>query len=227
MSSQEEQISVELSRLNIEEGEIMLRRCPYCKGLSNFDLGTIDGGGELEGIVSLDRCQNCGTLTYFRVPSPKQRREILDSYPKIETDPDEELPEDVKRAFQEAMKSLNEGIWNGCVIMCRRALEEATEDLGAEGRDLFTQIDDLETKRKITPELKEWAHEARLGGKLGAHGTKQKKWADKEDAEEVLEFCRWFFRYVYVLPKQLAERRATVAPQLLDEKTATVEPQSP
>ncbi len=188
----------------------MLRRCFYCKGLSNFDLSEVTSGGKLVGMVSLDRCQNCGTPAYFVTPNHKQRAEILDRYPKLEVDPDEELPEEVKVAFREAMKALNEEIWNGCVTMCRRALEEAMGNLGAEGRDLFTQIDDLETKRKITPELKEWAHEGRLGGKLGAHGMKQKKWADKEDAEEVLEFCRWFFRYVYVLPKQLAERKAKV-----------------
>ena len=186
----------------------MLRRCFYCKGLSNFNVSAVTGGGKLVGFVSLDTCQNCGTPAYFVVPHTTQREKILDRYPKLEVDPDEELPEQVKVAFREAMKALNEEIWNGCVTMCRRALEEATEDLGAEGRDLFTQIDDLETKRKITPELKEWAHEGRLGGKLGAHGMKQKKWADQDDAEEVLEFCRWFFRYVYVLPKQLAERKA-------------------
>ena len=210
MTSKKKEISVELSRLNIEEGKVMLRRCFYCKGLSNFNLSAPTSGGKLDGVVSLDRCQNCGTPAYFVVPNQNQREKILDRYPKLEVDPDEELPEEVKVAFREAMKALNEEIWNGCVTMCRRALEEATEDLGAEGRDLFTQIDDLETKRKITPELKEWAHEGRLGGKLGAHGMKQKKWADKEDAEEVLEFCRWFFRYVYVLPKQLAERKAKV-----------------
>ena len=84
-------------------------------------------------------------------------------------------------------------------------------DLGAEGDDLFHKMDDLEGKRKITPELKAWAHEGRLGGKLGAHGTKGKKWAEKDDAEEVLEFSRWFLRYVYVLLKQLEDRKARLS----------------
>jgi len=208
MAGQEQKIGVELSQLNIEEGTIMpARRCPYCKVVSNFSLGGAVGGGKLAGIVSLDHCQNCGTPTYFETPHHNDRISILDSYPKLEVDPDEELPEDVKVAFREAIKALNEEIWNGCVTMCRRALEEAMKDLGAEGRDLFNQIDDLESKRKITPELKDWAHESRLGGKLGAHGTKQKQWAERDDAEEVLEFSRWFFRYVYVLPRQLAERK--------------------
>lgn len=209
MTGQEQKIGVELSQLNIEEGAIMpSRRCPYCKVVSNFTLGEVNRGGKLQGIASLDHCQNCGTPTYFETRSAHDRITIFDSYPKLEVDPDEELPEDVKVAFREAIKALNEEIWNGCVTMCRRALEETMKDLGAEGRDLFTQIDDLESKRKITPELKEWAHESRLGGKLGAHGTKQKQWAERDDAEEVFEFSRWFFRYVYVLPQQLAERKA-------------------
>ncbi len=209
MTGQEQKIGVELSQLDIEEGTIMAaRRCPYCKVVSNFSLGGVVGGGKMQGLASLDQCQNCGTHTYFVSRSQQDRVTILDSYPKLDVDPDEELPEDVKVAFREAIKALNEEIWNGCVTMCRRALEEAMKDLGAEGRDLFTQIDDLESKRKITPELKEWAHEGRLGGKLGAHGTKQKQWAERDDAEEVFEFSRWFFRYVYVLPQQLAERKA-------------------
>lgn len=189
-----------------------LRKCPYCKGLSNFSLSGQMHQGYLKGWVSLDICQNCGTPVYYEVSSQKDRNTILDSYPKHELDPDKELPENVKVAFSEAIKGLNDANWNSCVVMCRRALEEATTDLGAEGEDLFHKIDDLESKRKITPELKEWAHEGRLGGKLGAHGIKGKKWADKDDAEEVLEFSRWFLRYVYVLPKQLAERKAKVAP---------------
>ena len=189
-----------------------LRKCPYCKGLSNFSTSGQLNQGHLKGSVSLDICQNCGTPVYFMTPSNQDRNTILDIYPKLDLEPDKELPENVKVAFVEAIKGLNDGNWNSCVVMCRRALEESMTELGAEGEDLFHQIDNLESQRKITPELKAWAHESRLGGKLGAHGTKQKKWADKDDAEEVLEFSRWFFRYVYVLPRQLADRKAKVTP---------------
>ena len=213
MTSQKLKNGVELSQLNIEEGnEVALRKCFYCKGLSNFDLGGQFGGGKLKGLASIDICQNCKTPSYFITPPSKDRVTILETYPQMEDEPDKEFPEDVRLAFGEAIKGLNDGNWNSCVIMCRRALEETMTDLGAKGEDLFHQIDDLEDKRRITPELKEWAHESRLGGKLGAHGIKQKKWAEKDDAEEVLEFSRWFFRYVYVLPRQLAERKARLAP---------------
>ena len=218
MTIQAKEIGIELSQLKSEEVAMPLRICTYCKGLSNFDVGSVVAGGSLTGYASLDMCQNCGTFSYFVVTAAEYRDAILDRYPKVQDEPDKELPDDVKVAFSEAIKSLNGGIWDGCVVMCRRALEEAMSDLGAEGVDLFNKIDDIESKRKITPELKEWAHEGRLAGKLGAHGTKQKRWADKDDAEAILEFCRWFFRYVYVLPKQLAERKHRLAEQVDKEK---------
>jgi len=34
---------------------------------------------------------------------------------------------------------------------------------------------------------------------------------EKDDAEEVLEFSRWFLRYVYVLLKQLEDRKARLS----------------
>ena len=118
-----------------------LRKCPYCKGLSNFDVGNVVSGGKLVGWASLDKCQNCQTHVYFVVPSSNQRDEVWDSYPKLGDEPDKELPNDVKTAFQEAMGSLNEGNWNSCVIMCRRALEEAMQDLRDERNSKLAETD--------------------------------------------------------------------------------------
>ena len=108
--------------------------------------------------------------------------------------------------------------------MCRRAIEESANFLGAKGSSLVQKISDLAANNTITPDLKEWAHEGRLGGNLGAHGSTNKKWADKDDAKEILEFTRWYMRYVHVLPKQLADRRAQIlqssstAPQSVSDK---------
>jgi len=214
MTGLQKETGVEYPRLNIEEVETMpLRKGPYCKGLCQFVVGQPSGFPDSPVSVRLDICANCHKPVYFRYPSGGKIDLTDDMYPKMEAEPDQELPDDVQTAFREAIEALNEGIWNGCVTMCRRALEEAMTDLEAEGADLFHQIDDLESKRRITPELKEWAHEGRLGGKLGAHGIKEKKWEDQNDAEEVLEFCRWFLRYLYVLPKQLADRKERLSKQ--------------
>ena len=66
----------------------------------------------------------------------------------------------------------------------------------------------------IAPPLKEWADQARIGGKLAAHGTggdewgqPDKDWAEESDAIEVIDFCRSFFEYAYVMSARLDRRR--------------------
>ena len=182
-----------------------LRKCPYCKGLANFD--NVASSKNPNGIfIWLDSCQNCGFIAYFETRS-SNRNYVIDSYPKNDMEIDPELPDDIKTAFTQAVNSFNNGIWDGCVVMARRAVEEAVVKLDAKGSDLFHKIDYLEAERQITPTLKAWAHETRVAGKLGAHGIGEKKFADKEDSEEILEFCRWFLRYLFVLPEQLKARR--------------------
>jgi hypothetical protein len=195
------------------------RRCPHCKVIASY--GPVDNVHLFDNrrgqFIRLEACrdEHCGCVSAVVYPSSGcPADQVVDIYPALDEEPDEHLPQGVKIAFSEAMRSLNEGIWNGCVLMCRRALEEAVADLGATGKVLFDKIDNLASEHKITPDLAAWAHETRLAGKLGAHGVEsdEKKWNEEVDAQEIVEFSRWFFRYVYVLPKQLEERRARIDP---------------
>ncbi len=152
------------------------RRCPHCKVMSSYDVG---GENKRFGLVGsprarFDTCRNEECNCSVAVVTNPEGHEI-DTFPKLETDPDELLPDDVKIAFGQALKSLNEKIWDGCVLMCRRALEETAADLGAKAKVLYDKIEDLAKQNKITPDLQEWVHEGRLAGKLGAHGRKRKQ----------------------------------------------------
>ncbi len=67
---------------------------------------------------------------------------------------------------------------------------------------------------KITPDLKDWADKARIGGRLAAHGTGEdewghpdKDWGDSQDAKEVIDFCTSFFEYAFVLKARLDKLR--------------------
>lgn len=199
-----------------EEVVMPSRRCPHCKVESSYQVGgeNLAFDRQTSTNVRFDICRNeecgCATVVVFR---PGEGNRIVDTFPTLETEPDELLPPDVQKAFRQALQSVNEKIWDGCVLMCRRALEETTADLGAKGKVLYDKIEDLAKQNKITPDLQEWAHEGRLAGKLGAHGMEDeaKKWNDESDAEEIVEFCKWFFRYVYILPKQLVQRRERLA----------------
>lgn len=73
------------------------------------------------------------------------------------------------------------------------------------GKDLFTQIDDLAAKQKITEPLKKMAHRIRLLGKKGAHGdfSDIDDTITPQDAEDAIKFMRHYFEHVYVLPARL------------------------
>lgn len=221
----------------LSEEEIMpSRRCPHCKAISTYDQVEAHlGSGNIGPLnlvssgqrIRLDRCRNEDCRGGVAVVFDSEGKE-LEIFPALDEEPDELLPEAVRTAFRQALRSLNEGIWDGCVLMCRRALDEATAVLAAEvgeadrkgyaNKVLYDRIEYLAANHIITRELGEWAHEGRLAGKLGAHGREQQKWNTERDATEIVEFAKWFFRYLFVLPKQLAERREQ-AKQKPDEPT--------
>ena len=220
------------------------RRCPHCRLASSYHMG-----GEkkmfdrkLNLLIRLDECrdEDCGQSV--AVVFHAGTNEEVEVFPALDEKPDELLPADVATAFRQALRSLNEGIWDGCVLMCRRALEEATWELGArlpesdqqayKKKVLYLRIKYLANQHMITPDLGEWAHEGRMAGKLGAHGGEQKKWNTERDAAEIMGFANWFFRYVFILPKQLAERRKQAAtlpdePKEQSEQTAADDQETP
>ena len=65
-------------------------------------------------------------------------------------------------------------------------------------------IEALAEKGSLTPDLKAWAHEVRLGGADAAHDLDPFK---KEEAQELLDFAELYLTYVYTLPARLKERR--------------------
>jgi hypothetical protein len=67
-------------------------------------------------------------------------------------------------------------------------------------------------KNLLTPDLKDWAHQVRLGGNDAAHDEDP---YTQEEAEELLSFADLYLTYVYSLPGRLKLRRenATKAKQ--------------
>ena len=188
------------------------RRCPYCKAVTSYEVGGWLGNVSRQDTTwfRTEQCRDEGCAGFVVAFYSSDKSTLIDLYPKIDIDVDAELPPDVKRPFTEALGSLNSGIWNGCVIMCRRALDEAMQGLGAKGSSLYDRIKDAVSNHLLTPSLGNWADEARLAGNLGAHGDPNQKWAEEMDAVETFEFCTWVFRYLYILPTQLEARKARV-----------------
>jgi hypothetical protein len=136
-----------------------------------------------------------------------------------------EIPDGIKEDFKEALRCRFVDAYNATAEMCRRALESSCIDLGASPKDVLEDmIDELETKRLITPFLKQVAHKIRLGGNRGAHPSPPAIVAaipaitpapaapakpepirkiEKEHADAIIKFTHEFFHHVYVVPKQL------------------------
>ena len=154
--------------------------------------------------------------------------QVLTHWPIWQEAEQKELPPEVQGAFNEALDCYRIRAWNGSLCMCRRAIDDALVDLGApEKGNLPTKLQALVNVNVIAPPLKDWADQARIGGKLAAHGTggdewgqPDKDWADESDANEVIEFCRSFFEYAYVMKARL-DRRRGLGTELQSEESSS------
>lgn len=92
----------------------------------------------------------------------------------------------VAEDFKEALLCRTVGAPRATVAMCRRALQSSAIEKGANGDKLIDQIGDLHKQGKITQDLKDWSHEIRLTGNVGAHPDKDGlKDVTPDDAEQI------------------------------------------
>jgi len=83
----------------------------------------------------------------------------------------------LKRYYEQAANALKRKDWHASGAMSRKVVDVSTQQLlGDESKKYGTikqRIDALAAKNSITPDLKDWAHEIRLGGKRGCRGRKK------------------------------------------------------
>lgn len=139
------------------------------------------------------------------VPEAVSKDWVVHQHPILTPTSHSAVQQGVKSAAIEAEKCLAVGAYNACGVMTRRAVHSLCEDKGAEGRDLFAQLNDLKTKQLITPDLYDWADSLRVLGRDGAHPEFPEVTAD--DAEDGVKLLREIVKYVYILPHERAEKR--------------------
>lgn len=115
-------------------------------------------------------------------------------YPRKLIAIDPSIPQEIGDDFDEANKCLSVEAKKVTVTMCRRALQNACVLTGAHPKtDLFSQIDELESKRIINPSMKDVAHTIRMIGNWGAHPQDDPlKDVTLDDASEIVEFTSEF-----------------------------------
>ena len=116
-------------------------------------------------------------------------------------------PDAVAAYYVEACDSLKRGKWTSAASMFRKCMEVALREFApdVEAWKLEKRIDKLATENRITPALKEWAHELRLDGNEALHDIEP---ATEELAIRMERLTHFLLIYLYTLPQQVAQARA-------------------
>ena len=121
-------------------------------------------------------------------------------------------PDELKRVFLQAANALRRRDPDASGAMSRKVVDISTQRLlGEESKKFGTinaRIEALAAKGTLTPDLKEWAHEVRLGGNDAAHDLDP---FTNDEADELLDFAELYLTYVYTLPNRLKVRRERAA----------------
>ena len=184
--------------------------CPHCGYYSSAE------GPVATSTTALVVCKRCGKTTMIEAVTVTSPSTINDYYPKRVPTADPFVPSDIAEDYLEAQRCFSVRAWHGCAVMARRCMHSVAEYFKASGKDLYEQINDLQTKQVITPVLAEQAQHVRVLGKHGAHpyDTRGNELKDLglDDAQSALEFCGFIFDQVFVQPEKIKASKARLMP---------------
>jgi hypothetical protein len=190
--------------------------CPHCRAKAAFisvttplveDIGDYD-----HRVIAAAKCLACNDFILAilkTVPVNSNARQFVYDrhYPlgKPDDSVSDDVPSEIREDSKEALRCHWIGAFKATVLMCRRSLQVSCDREGAQGKDLFSQIDDLAANQRITDPLKKMAHRIRLLGKRGAHGdfSDIDDTISEQDAADAIKFMRHYLEHVYELPARL------------------------
>ncbi|MGR8932567.1 MAG: DUF4145 domain-containing protein [Gammaproteobacteria bacterium] len=183
-------------------------RCPHCgknaifENLGQHDLsfGTI--------VCGQRKCPNPDCNGHLFVVF--QNGQLLELYPPIKLDFDAtNIPENIKKTFEEALVCHSSGCYVASAIMVRRTLEEICDDKSAKGNNLKARLTDLESKIVLPRELLDAMDELRLLGNDAAHiEAKQFDAVSNTELEVAIEVTKEIMKGLYQYSSLLSKLRA-------------------
>lgn len=155
--------------------QVVSARCPHCGHQSNFEgAGTDDirGANIKDGIntgftIGLRRCprSECRGQLYYQ-----QFGNTIETYPVQRIDFDAtDIPENIYKAFDEALSCEAGNLHTASAIMVRKTLELVCADRKATGQNLKDRIKDLEKQVTLPKQLFTAMDNLRLLGNDAAH----------------------------------------------------------
>jgi hypothetical protein len=149
--------------------------------------------------------------------SPITHEEII--YPTALTK-EHFIPKGVKDAFDAALKVRNlDGAI--CVLALRRSLEKMCKDKGAEGKDLFKKLKDLQDKNILPVIMNDVSYILRKEGNSAAHADDIE--FDLETVNLMIEFTRTILDYVYTLPEKIKKAQERIKQHEIEQVDDTKE----
>lgn len=160
-------------------------------------------------IYTLSVCENCESVflqeqEFYEIPgdvSALQGERIL--FPNEEKQIDKDIPNIVKKAYRNAVKSYTYGLYEPCVIMCRKCLEAICFELGEKKGSLNQRLLNLTKKNAIDTKLVDWANGLRLIGNEAVHDLDIE--ISKEDANDSIHFIEALLMYIFSLNRRFEE----------------------
>jgi hypothetical protein len=178
----------------------ILARCPACLREGTLDsIGLHDVLAQNSTIsFGMRRCPNptCQTHIFF-IQHIRGGKTFLFPPERLDFDATD-IPEQIKKAFEEAVSCHSVECYSATALMVRRTLEELCKDRGAAGKTLKDRLIALGGKVVLPKELMDALDNIRLLGNDAAHVESQGyTQIGKEEVEIAIEFTKEVLKAVY------------------------------
>ncbi len=155
------------------------------------------------------RCQNpaCQRVVLATTSADEKIRSIHPTG-TFELDSSVNIPQEIRDDFREAGLCLGAGCFKASMVMGRRVLQRCLQEQGCDQNRLVDAIDHAVSQNILRAPFHPLATEIRQYGNLGAHpDDDQLQNATRENAEQVIEFCRLLIHDFYEVPAAAAQLR--------------------
>lgn len=208
-------------------------KCPHCATVSGLSAISMPDYSLLRryqpktaGIAyQCDACRNTVFLRFtVRYDFSNHRVYFDDSYTEVER-PREDyefnyLPAEVASDFREALTCYSQACFNAFAAMCRRTIQTASAELGAEGNDkVLRQIEDLRAMSQIDDETLGVLKSIVIAGHDGAHPNLPSLLSSR--AEILLELMKDVLYQLFVRKKKIQEAAVKRNEVITQKKTQT------
>lgn len=161
-------------------------------------------------LVVCGRCESVSLVEskHSEVPGefsvPQGERVLYPTNQRISTD---DLPTSISSPYLNAARSFQVGLYEPCVIMCRKCLEALCRELNSNPRRSLKQnLEVLHESGQIDQKLLAWADQLRLIGNDAAHDLDVR--IQQSDARDAFEFLEAILMYTFLLNRRFEDFKA-------------------